>query len=219
MGATVADTITATADFARLGFDIDEASGLADAALVYKNVGDGIEDVSEASQSIISTMKAFGVEASDAMSIVDKFNEVGNNFAISSQGIGEALTRSASALAAGGNTLDESIALITAANNVVQDPEKVGTTLKTISMYLRAAKTEAEDAGESTDGMASSVSKLRDEILALTGNKVDIQIDEDTFKSSYSILQEIAGVWDELTDISRANILEMLGGKICRGVQ
>lgn len=53
------------------------------------------------------------------------------------------------------------------------------TTLKTISMYLRAAKTEAEDAGESTDGMASSVSKLRDEILALTGNKVDIQIDED----------------------------------------
>lgn len=87
------------------------------------------------------------------------------------------------------------------------------TTLKTISMYLRAAKTEAEDAGESTDGMASSVSKLRDEILALTGNEVDIQIDEDTFKSSYQILQEIAGVWDELTDISRANILEMLGGK------
>lgn len=79
MGATVADTITATADFARLGFDIDEASGLADAALVYKNVGDGIEDISEASQSIISTMKAFGVEASDAMSIVDKFNEVGKH--------------------------------------------------------------------------------------------------------------------------------------------
>lgn len=27
---------------------------------------------------------------------------------------------------------------------------KVGTTLKTVSMYLRAAKTEAEDAGELT---------------------------------------------------------------------
>lgn len=40
-----------------------------------------------------------------------------------------------------------------------------------------------------------------------------------TFKSSYSILREIAGVWDKLTDISRANILEMLGGKICRDVQ
>lgn len=46
-------------------------------------------------------------------------------------------------------------------------------------MYLRAAKTEAEEAGESTEGMANSVSELRGEILALTGNKVDIQIDED----------------------------------------
>lgn len=87
--------------------------------------------------------------------------------------------RSAAALAAGNNSIDESIALVTAANNVVQDPEKVGTTLKTISMYLRAAKTEAEEAGESTDGMAASVSDLREEILALTGDQVDIQLDED----------------------------------------
>ena len=49
-----------------------------------------------------------------------------NNFAISSQGVGEALLRSAAALAAGNNTLDESIALITAANTVVQNPDVVG---------------------------------------------------------------------------------------------
>lgn len=95
--------------------------------------------------------------------------------------------RSASALAAAGNSLDESIALVTAANNVVQDPEKVGTTMKTVSMYLRAAKTEAEEAGESTEGMAESVSKLRKEILALTSGRVDIQLDENTFKSTYQI--------------------------------
>ena len=49
-----------------------------------------------------------------------------NNFAITSAGIGEALKRSASALYEGGNTIDESIGLITAANSVVQDPEQVG---------------------------------------------------------------------------------------------
>lgn len=213
MGATVADTVSASADFARLGYTLDEAASLADAAIVYKNVGDGISDINEASESIISTMKAFGVAAEDAMFIVDKFNEVGNNFAISSKGVGDALLRSASALAAGNNTLDESIALITAANSSVQDADVVGTTLKTVSMYLRAAKTEAEEAGESTEGMAESVSKLREEMLALTGNKVDIQIDEDTFKSTYQIMKELAEVWDNLTDISRANILEMVGGK------
>lgn len=213
LGATVSDVVTATADFARLGYDIVDASQLADAAIVYKNVGDGIEDISEASESIISTMQAFGIAAEDSMTIVDKFNEVGNNFAISSQGVGEALLRSASALAAGNNTLDESIALITTANTIVQNPEAVGTTMKTISMYLRAAKTEAEEAGESTEGMANSVSELRSEILSLTNNKVDIQIDEDTFKSTYQIIKELSAVWDDLTDITQANILEMVGGK------
>lgn len=213
LGASLSDVVTASADFARLGYDIDDASELADVATIYKNVGDGIEDISEASESIIATMQAFGIGASDAMSIVDKFNEVGNNYAISSEGVGEALLRSAAAMEAANNTLDETIALATAANTIVQDPEKVGTVLKTVSMYLRAAKTEADEAGESTEGMASSVSELRDEILALTGGKVDIQLDEDTFKSTYQILQELSEVWDELTDISQANILEMIGGK------
>lgn len=213
LGATVSDTINASADFARLGYTMDEAADLADAALVYKNVGDGIADIGEASESVISTMKAFNIEASDAMLIVDKFNEVGNNFAISSKGVGDALLRSASAMAAANNSLDETIALITTANSVVQDPEKVGTTLKTVSMFLRAAKTEAEEAGESTEGMANSVSELRDELLALTGGKVDIQVDENTFKSTYQIIKEISQVWNDLTDITQANILELLGGK------
>lgn len=213
LGSTISDTITASADFARLGYSLDETSSLADAAIVYKNVGDGINDITSASESIISTMKAFGVEAEDAMFIVDKFNEVGNNFAISSKGVGDALLRSASALAAGNNTLDESIALITAANSTVQDADVVGTTLKTVSMYLRAAKTEAEQAGESTDGMANSVSELRGELLELTGNRVDIQIDETTFKSTYQIIKELSEVWDNLHDVDRSNILELIGGK------
>ena len=213
LGATVSDTVNATADFARLGFGIDDASALADTAIIYKNIGDGIEDITEASESIISTMQAFGIEATNAISIVDKFNKVGNNFAISSAGIGVAMKKSSAAMAAANNTIDETIALITAANTIVQNPEVVGTTMKTISMYLRAAKTEAEEAGESTEGMADSVSELRDEILALTGQKVDIQIDENTFKSTYQIMKELSEVWDELSDISQANLLEMIGGK------
>lgn len=78
-------------------------------------------------------------------------------------------------------------------------------------MRLRAATTEVEDAGESTDGMATSVSELRDEMLSLTG--VDIQLNDNTFKGTYQILEEIAGVWGELSDIDQANILEKIAGK------
>ena len=213
LGAALTDVVTATADFARLGYTMSDASVLADTAIVYKNVGDGIEDISTASQSIISTMQAFGIETSAAMSIVDKFNATGNNFAISSAGVGDALRRSASALAAANNDIDQSIALITAANQVVQDPDSVGTAMKTISMYLRAAKTDAEAAGESTEGMASSISELRKESLALTGNRVDVMIDENTFKSTYDILKELSAVWSSLSDVSQANVLELIGGK------
>lgn len=87
------------------------------------------------------------------------------------------------------------------------------TSLKTLSMYLRAAKTEAEEAGEETDGMAESVSKLRGEILALTGNKVDIYDQNGDFKSTIQIMRELSAVWSELSDVSQANLLEKLGGK------
>lgn len=213
VGATVSDTINATADFARLGYTLDESTQLSKAALVYKNVGDGIDDISEASESIISTMKAFDVEADKSMSIIDKFNEVGNNYAISSEGVGVALQKSAAALAEGGNSLDESIGLATGMNSVVQNPEVVGTALKSLSMYLRAAKVEAEDAGESTEDMANSVSELRSDILALTNQKVDIMADDTTFKSTYQIVKELSKEWDNITDINKATILKEIGGK------
>lgn len=137
IGTTIDGLISSTADFARLGYDFTDAGKLAEVANIYTVVGDEIDGVDTATQSLISTMKAFKDEAGGlsegdfAMGIVDKMNEVSNNFAISSGGIGEALTRSASSLAAANNSLDESIALITASNTVVQDPTVVGTALKT----------------------------------------------------------------------------------------
>ena len=118
IGSTISDFTEASANFARLGYSMEEAASMAETAIIYKNVADGLDTVEESTESIISTMKAFGIESSDTMSIIDKFNAVGNSFAITSAGIGEALQRSASALYAAGNTLDESVALVTAANSV-----------------------------------------------------------------------------------------------------
>ena len=126
IGSTISSLTQATATFAKLGYDMSTASEMAKAAVVYQNVGDGIESADAAAESIISTMKGFGLQASESMRIVDRFNQVGNEFSITSKGIGDALQRSASALSEGGNSLDESIGLITAANSVVQDPESVG---------------------------------------------------------------------------------------------
>jgi len=211
LGTTISDLVSSTADFARLGYGLEGAEQLAEVANIYSVVGDEIDSIDAATQSLVSTMAAYKIETQNAISIVDKFNSVGNNFAISSGGIGEALQRSASSLAAANNTLDQSIALITAANTVVQDPDRVGTAFKTISMRIRGAKTELEAAGLETEGMANSTAELREEILALSG--VDIMLDEHTFKSTYDILDELSDKWSNLSDIQQASITELLAGE------
>jgi|GEM_PF-1717372 len=210
LGSSISDIVNSTAEFARLGYSLPEAEELGKVATLYKNVGDGIT-ATQASQSIISTMKAYGYETDRAIEIIDKFNQVGNNFSISSAGIGEALQRSASALAEANNDLSQSIALQVGANNVIQNPETVGTMWKTVAMRIRGAKTELEEAGLETEGMVESTAKLRDLVKQMTG--FDIMLDENTFKSTYDIVVGIGKEYDKLSDINQASLLEALAGK------
>ena len=85
------------------------------------------------------------------------------------------------------------------------------TAFKTITMRIRAAKTELENANLDTEGMAESTAELRKEMIALSG--VDIMQDENTFKSTYDILDELADKWKNLTDIQQASITELIAGK------
>lgn len=210
LGASVSDVINATSVFSRAGFSLPEAEELGRVATLYKNVGDGIT-IDSAAESIISIMKAFNLEAKDSERIIDRINKVSNTFAVDSGGLGEALKRVSSAMASANNTLDETIALTTVANEIVQDPVAVAQAWRTVSMRIRAAKAELEDAGEDTEGMVESTAKLQNMIKSMTG--VDIMVDKDTFKSTYDIIKELGAVWDNLKDIEQAQILEAIAGK------
>jgi len=210
IGSTGKEIVNSAADWEKLGYAIEDASELARNAALYSNVGD--MDIDTATEHMVSTLKAFEeFDAQSSQLIVDKFNEIGNNYAITSEGIGAALERSASTLVAANNDLDQAIALITAGNIITQDPESVGNAIKVVSMRLRGAKAELEKTGEETEGLITSTSKLQEKIMALTG--VDIMIDDSTFKSTYEILLEISKVWDELSDVNRASVLEVIAGK------
>lgn len=213
LGASISDYISATADWSRLGYNMPDAEELARVSTLLKNVGDGIESVTDASSYMTSVLKGFDLVAEDAQKVADLVNEVANNEPASAEDILEILTRSGAALHEAGNDLDQAVALGVAMNSVTQNAESTGQTLKTVSMYLRAAKTDLTAMGESTDGCANSVSELRSELKKLTG--VDIMADAagTQFKSTYDILMEISKVWGKLTDVDRANVTELLGGK------
>lgn len=119
LGNQTENVIAATAAFAQMSYSYKDAQELAKNAIIYQNVGDMSQE--EATKGLIATMKAFNMNAKDSMEIMDKANEVSNRYAISVQGINDALTRGGSALHVAGNDLSQTISLITAANSAIQD--------------------------------------------------------------------------------------------------
>lgn len=143
-GSTLSDMINSTAAWARLGFDSDQSIGLAEISSMYQHIAD--IDYNTAVENMVTAHKGFqsqlqemyGDDATAAMThIVDVYNELGNNYAINSEQVGNALQRSASALALAGNTFEESAGMATAMSEVIQDPDKAGNALKIVSMRLR----------------------------------------------------------------------------------
>lgn len=211
IGSTVANLTNMAANWARLGYSMEEAGNLARSTAVLLNVSE-FTDAEKASEALISTIQAYGYAAEDSMHVVDVLNEIGNNFAISSDGIATALQDSASALMSAGNNLEQSVAMVAAANKVLQDPSQVGGALRTISLRIRGTSVKVlEEMGEETDGVIESVSKLQAKIKGLTG--VNILNDAGGYKDTYTIIKEIAEVWPELDDMNKAATLELLAGK------
>ena len=80
LGASITDVIGATAEFSRLGYDLDDASNLGDWATKYLNVSE-YTNIEDAAQSLVSTLQGFHLAADDVGSVVDRFNEVGRRIA------------------------------------------------------------------------------------------------------------------------------------------
>lgn len=229
-GQTLTDTINATTDWVKAGFDdTSEALGLAELTSVYQHISD--LDYDTATENLLTAYKGFesqltsGEEISfgksfdegDSLSavshITDVLNELDNQFAVTSAGIGEALQRSASSMNVAGNTMEQTAALVSAAMEVTQDPEGAGSTMKILSMRLRGMKGELQELGEETDENVENISKMQGQVLNLTHGKVNIFDDNGDFKSTYDIMKGIADVWEDLSTIEQADLIETIAGK------
>lgn len=189
---------------------MQEAATMAENAQLLMNVSE-FDDISKATDTLISAMQAFNYSADETLHVVDIFNTIGNNYAISTADLADSLTRSSAALVAAGNSLEQASALTVAGNTILQDPESVGNALKVVSMRIRGVSSDLEKAGEETDGMITNTAKLQAKIQGLTG--VNILQDNGAFKDTYTILYELGKAYENLDDLSRASLLELIAGK------
>ena len=187
LGSSISSLVQQTTIWSKLGYSMNEAEKLAQISSLYSNISK--VDNSTAIAHITTAMEAFDIEASKAMTIVDKLNTLGNKYAISANDLGAVLTASASTLASAGNDMDESLALITTMTQITQNASKSGDILNQLSTRLSDTGTQSQ-------------------IHNLTSGKVDTT----NLESTYDIMHEIAKIWSDINTTEQSALLEIIAG-------
>ena len=196
------DLIDATTVYARLGYNMDESAVLSKYTAMLQGVGD--IEAGAAQDAMTAIIKAFGVDVDNIESIMDKLVLVGNNFPISVSQIAEGMNNAGSMLAVAGNSFEESVALLTAANTTIQNISKASTGLRTIAARIRKMDTE--------DGEIIEESKYNDMIDALTRHNVKLVDANGEYRKTYDIIKDIAAVWKDMSTMQQAAVVEALAG-------
>lgn len=224
IGRDAVELTKSTADWARLGYNTQDSEKMSKWTGILMNVSE-FEQVDDATNALISIMQGFDKDADDVENVVDVLNNIGNLEPISSDEIASSLQRSASALQAAGANYEQSVALTTVGNSVVQNPESVGAGLKTVSLRIRGTDMNVlQEAGEDVDGYIQNTSQLRDLIKNQTKvasndyKGFDLLKDDGSYKNPYEFLLGLGKIWSEIGstdggDLKQASILEKIAGK------
>ena len=204
LGSTGEEVINATTEFKRMGYTIDESLDLAKIAIMMTNVAEGITDSGDAANILNSIMKGLGVSSDYALSILDRINEVSNKNAVSFDALANMLRESSATMQTLGNNLDETIGLLTGAYSVLQD-ESVARGIQTIGLRIAGLNEDMETVG----GLSNEVVKSLQNLAGI--NAFDEQSGQ--LKSTYQILEELAGVWDTIGTNQQRALLNTLAGK------
>lgn len=212
VGRDISSYITQTSEWAKLGYSMDSSANLAKISSIYSNVGE-VDDKTAVSD-LVTVMKAYDIQYDDALSIVDKYNKLGNEFATSAKDLGEGMSHAASMMSLGGTDLNKALAMLTGGAEITQSAGELGNALKIGQMRIQGMKGDLEALGEESEGL-ESVSKIQTHILNLTKGQVNIMdsADPTKFRDYYDILEDVSKVWNQLDQTKRADLLETMFGK------
>ena len=222
VGQSTSDVITGMSTALQAGArTMEQATAIAKQSAIFQNVTDmSAEESSKAVATMVN--QYFGMDK--ALAQVDKgvgatrkgydnltqamdlANYAGNNFAISSEGVTQALSRGGSVLSNYGVSIADSVALISSANESIQDPQRVGNGLKTIALNLSGMKTNAKTG-------AMELNKTAKALQDIAGIDIFTDKSKTQTKDMMTLMNEIKGKWGELTDAQQKALSEGIAGK------
>ena len=157
--------VEAATEFKKSGYSDDDAAQLALVAQMYRNVADEQLDAGTAANFIVSQMKAFNLTAEDSQHIIDAVNEVSNNYAVSSSDLARNIGNASAAMAAGGNTMEQTLGMMTAMTEITRNGSKASRGLVTIQSRYNQILDESSSTGKKlTDFYTQHGIQLKDDI-------------------------------------------------------
>lgn len=167
---------------------------------MFTNVADEEISAADSAGFIISQMKAFGIEAENAIHIIDSINAVSNNYAVSSGDLANSIGNMSAALAVGNNSFEESLALLASGTEVTRNANKVSRGLVSVQSRLNQIVDEGSDVGQ----------KLTDWYKE---HDIAIKDQDGQLRSLYDVLKDVAGIWPTLTKNEQAYYLNQQAGR------
>ena len=194
---TGTEMIEAATQFRKMGYGDQQAMQLATTATMFQNIADAEISAGDAALFINSQLKAFNFTADESMHVIDSVNEVANNFAVGTNDLQLALSKTASAMGGFGNSFEQTIGIITAGTEImVGQPSKVARGWRTI--------------GANITKLAKQTDTYRD-----ASGKVEIQMrkSDGTMKNTYEFLTDLHKSWGNLNEEQKTAIALEMGGK------
>ncbi len=215
LGTTTKDIIQSAADWSRLGFsDKKSSENMAKLSAQFSAISPGV-DIKNATTGLLSVMKTYGIEVEDVLDgIMSKINIVGNTAGTSNEQIINGLQHSASALSAMGSSLEENIALFTAAQEIIQNDSKVGNAIRTITMRIRGYDEETEQLSDDLANISGEVIDLTKTASNPKGISLFTDETQTQYKSIYQYLKDISEIYDQLGAKQQQALMEKLFGKM-----
>lgn len=203
IGRTGSDMIEAATEFKRAGYSLEDSLDMGKSALLMTNVADGITQTSDAASTLIAVLKGFNINESDIVTIVDKMNSVSNQSPVGFDNLADGLERVSGTMNQAGNSIDETIGLLTGGYAQLRNMEKVSTGLITISQRLRAI----DEDGDEIDGLSAELSE--------SFGKIGVAIEDSNgdLRSTYDILSDYAKIYSQLTSEQKQYYAELASGK------
>lgn len=197
--ANVQDVVSSMVEWGRQGRSQVEVIELTEAALLATNVAQ--MDASQSVDLLTSALLQFNMEASESVAIIDRWNEVANNYAINATDIAMSIRESGAAARSAGISMDELIGMTTALSAATaKTGNRIGRSLRTIFSRMMG---DMGDLGE-------SVGKVE---VALNSVGVSLRSSQNEYRNMTDVITDLAVTWGDLDDVMQANIARAIGGR------